>query len=207
MTAPVDRPLAIQANGRQVARMNLAFCGLAVLRQGNITAFFYDLLPRGREHPLDVAGHMRWRLARSVHEHGPSDGIGLVQSGFNARVNRGFASFFGNVDNLDSLSGVAESAVAEGILGFGNQIDNVFGAVHVTRTELEVGFFANNDFTEIVVSSGVVLAADANDVVAVFGHLDAEIGPLVDLAPFAIDFSELFHGDFGDGIAGVDVDG
>ena len=101
---------------------------------------------------------------------------------------------------------VGEAAVADRTGRVLDQIDHVLRAVHVARTEPEVAPLAQHRLAEVDVGAGVVLAADADDLVtAAAGHLDAQLAPGVNVAALTVEFGQLLQRNLVERVVGMDV--
>src|SRR5437867_1885797 len=174
--------------------------------QRHVAVLFEDALAGWRQDPLDVALDLALRLAERVDLKGAGQRVALVERVGDRGRDRRRAGLGLELQHLDGRRGVAHAAVADRGLRVRHQLDDLLGAAHVARPELEV-LLVEHVLAKELVGARAGLAADADDLIVRDARdLDPELRPLRDVAAFGEDLGELVEGDLVGRVVLVDVD-
>ena len=107
----------------------------------------------------------------------------------------GTTGFSRDTGKFHVIRGVSKTAVADGARGILNQVDHVFGAMHVACAEAEVTFTEHRS-AEVGVGAGIVLPADDHDLLIFASrHFHAQVGPGRVASVVTINLGKLFNAD------------
>jgi len=78
-------------------------------------------------------------LAIGVHEQGAGNRVAAIECRPYGRILAGAAGCCRDAGKFHVIRGVSKTAVTDGARGIFNQVDHVFGAMHVERSLAEIG--------------------------------------------------------------------